>query len=261
MKIWYQSYSAIGFDPRWKNYEDTLKRNIKEVARPDTKVDLFGVEKISPKMIESDYIQYLHVAQVIEKGLKAEREGYDAFIVGGTLDPGAVYVRELLDIPVAFIGESSFYTACLLAPKFSVIASDGALLRRQTRLVESYGLGQRFVPGAHLSKTNQLELVNEMGKNPKSVIEMITKAASKPIEQGAGALVPGFGAITSFLADQGIREIEGVPIVDGIAVVIKTAEMLVDLSKMGIKRGKKGLDISPVAKAELMAARKFYGVE
>ncbi len=261
MKIWYQSYSAMGFDPRWKNYEKYLKKQVKEAARPDTEVKVMGVEKIHPRMIESDYLQYMHVAQVIEKGLQAEREGYDAFVIGGTLDPGAVYIRELMDIPVAFIGESSFYAACLLAPKFSVIASDEALLRRQTRLVEGYGLAQRFVTGAHLNRPNQLELVNDMGKNPKSVINLILKTASKPIEQGAGAFVFGFGAVNSFLAAQGIRDIEGIPIVDGLAVVIKTAEMLVDLKKMGIKRGKKGMDISPVPKSDLIAARKFYGVE
>ncbi len=261
MKIWYQSYSPMGFDPKWKTYEETLKRCIQESARPDTTVEVCGVSKLSPRMIDSDYIQYLHVAQVIEKGLEAEKKGYDAFIVGGTLDPGAVYIRELLDIPVAFIGESSFYTACYLAPRFSVIASSPLLLRRQTRLVESYGLAQRFVPGDCLQGMTLVEIIAQMGKNPAGVIDLVRKAAAKPIAAGAGALVPGFGAITSFLADQGIRDIDGVPIVDGVAVVIKTAEMLVDLHRMGIKRSKRGLDVSPATKEELMAARKLYGAE
>ena len=50
-------------------------------------------------------------------------------------------------------------------------------------------------------------------------------------------------------------------VVDGVAVVIKTAEMLVDLKNMGIMRTKKGLDVSPVSKEELLAARKIYGFE
>jgi len=261
MKIWYQSYSAIGFDPRWKNYEDSLKRYVQKVARPDTKVDVYGVEKMAPRMVESDYIQYLHISQVIDKGLQAEQKGYDAFVLGGTLDPGAIYIREVLNIPVAFIAESSFYVACLIAPRFSVIASGDAILHGQTRLVKQYGLEQRFVPGAHLGIENTLQFVEEMGKNPKGIINKFTEIASKPIKQGAGALVPGFGALTSFLSEHGIREIDGVPIVDGVAVVIKTAEMLVDLKNMGIMRGKKGLDISPVSKEELMAARKLYGIE
>ncbi|MFC1981653.1 aspartate/glutamate racemase family protein, partial [Chloroflexota bacterium] len=209
----------------------------------------------------SDYIQYLHIAQVIEKALKAEREGYDAFVLGGTLDPGAIYLREILDIPVAFIAETSFHVACLLAPKFSLIAATETVLRGQTRLVENYGLGQRFVPGAHLGVQSSLALVEEMRKNPSGVIRMVNETASKPIEQGAGALVPGFGGLMSFLSEHSITEIDGVPVVDGVSVVIKMAEMLVDLKKMGIKRGKKGLGIPPTSKGELIAARKLYGVE
>lgn len=260
MKIWYQSYSPMGFDPKWKPYEEALKRRLKESARPDTQIDLFGVEVMSPRMIESDYIKFLHVYQVVEKSMQAERAGYDAFVLGGTLDPGAPYLRELLDIPVAFIGETSFYAACLLAPKFSFIAPSQAILHHQTRLAESYSLGPRLVPGAYMGRP-LLDIVTDMDKNPKGLVEAIRKAASGPIERGAGALVPGFGGLTSFLADQGVADIDGVPIVDGVAVVVKMAEMLVDLKKMGIKRGKKGLDISPVSKADLLAARKMYGVE
>jgi hypothetical protein len=45
---------------------------------------------MSQKMVASDYIQFMHVSQVIENALLAEREGYDAFAIGGTLDLGAV---------------------------------------------------------------------------------------------------------------------------------------------------------------------------
>ena len=261
MKFWYQSYAAIGFDPRWKNYEDSLIKYVQNVGRPDTKVDVYGIEKRAPRIAESDYIQYLHVSQVIDKGLQAEREGYDAFVVGGTYDPGAVYLREVLDIPVACIAESSFHMACMLAPKFTLIATGEAILNRQTRLVKQYGLEQRFVPGAHIGTENTIQYVDDMAKNPGEIINKVTGTARKLIEQGAGALVPGFGGLTSFLAEHGIRDIDGVPIVDGVAVVIKTAEMLVDLKNMGIMRTKKGLDVSPVSKEELIAARKIYGLE
>jgi len=74
-----------------------LKNYVKKVARPDTKVDVHGVAKYSPKMPDSDYMQFLHLPQVIENALQAEREGYDAFCIGGTLDLGHIYLREILD--------------------------------------------------------------------------------------------------------------------------------------------------------------------
>jgi len=261
VKIWYQSYSPLGKDPRWKNYEESLKSHARKVARADTEVEIHGVERMAPRMVDSDYIMYLHVAQIIDNALQAEQKGCDAFVVGGTLDPGAAYLRELLDIPVTFLGESAYYAACLLAPRFSLIASSEAILRAQTRLIGNYGLSQRLVPGIHLDVTSLLEIADEMNNNPKKVVTMVTEKAAQPIGEGAGALVVGPGILASFLTQQGVREINGVPIVDGMAAVIKAAEMLVDFKKMGISRGKKGFGVSPVSKEELLAARKVYGVE
>ncbi len=259
MKIWYQSYSAIGFDPRWKKYEEDLEKYVRKVARPDTKVDIRGVEKMAAKMTESDYMQYLHVAQVIERALQAEREGYDAFCIGGTLDLGHMYIREVLDIPVAFIAESSFYHACLLARRFGIVGMNERILRRQMDLVKFHGLEQRCVPGVHLDST-MLGVVELCEKEPKRVIDMFTKAARQLIASGAGAIVPGFGAISSFFGEQNVHDVDGIPIVDIVAVVIKTAEMLVDMQKLGEKRSRAG-SYTYASKDDLLATRKFYGVK
>ena len=60
-----------------------------------------------------------------------------------------------------------------------------------------------------------------------------------------------------FLIDQGVREVEGVPILDCLTASIKTAEMLVDLNALGVCRSAKGLfeAPSPDAKTEI---RKLF---
>ena len=259
MKIWYQSYSGIGFDPKWKNYEEDLKSYVQKVARPDTKIDVHGVGTMSPKMVDSDYIQYLHTSQVIANALQAEREGYDAFAIGGTLDLGHIFIREVLDIPVAFIAESSLYHACLLARKFAIIAINEKMLQRQMELVKHHGMELRCVPGAHLD-SSLLELVELFKANPQRVGDLFTEAAKKVIAQGAGAIIPGYGALSSFFGQQDIHDIDDVPIVDIVAVVVKTAEMLVDMKNLGVKRSRIG-SYTYASKEELIAARKLYGVE
>jgi len=188
MKIWYQTYAALGVDPKWKNYETDLKSYVQKVARPDTKVDVYGVEKYALKMNYSDYLQFMHLPQVIDKALQAEREGYDGFCIGGTLDLGHMYLREVLDIPVAFIAESSFYNACQLARKFGIVGMNEEVLRRQMDLVKYHGLEQRSVPGVHLNAAG-LELTELFGKNPQRAIDLFTEAAKKVIAQGAGAII------------------------------------------------------------------------
>ena len=141
-----------------------------------------------------------------------------------------------------------------------MIATSEDILHGQTRLVKQYGLEQRFIPGAHLNVANYVEFVEEMGKNPEKIINMVIRAVEDPIKRGAGALMVGPASLSPFLSEHGIREVNGVPFVDGVAAVIKMAEMLVDLKNMGVVRSKQGLDISPVSKEELIEARKFYGV-
>jgi len=259
LKIWYQSYTRIGHDRRWKTYEDDLKSYVQKVARPGTEVVVHGAEKMAPKMFESEYMQHLHTAQVIDNALQAERSGYAAFCLGGTLDIGHTSLREVLDIPVAFIAESSFYTACLLARKFGIVGQSQQSVRRKMDLVRYHGLEQRCVPAIHMN-TNNFEVIDLLANDPQRFIDQFTEACRKSIELGAGALIPGFGAVGSFLGERGIHDIDGVPIVDIIAVVIKTAEMLVDLKELGLQRSRLGM-YNYASKEELLAARKLYGVE
>ena len=108
--------------------------------------------------------------------------------------------------------------------------------------------------------TDNFEIVELIAKDPERFIAMFMKCARECIANGAGSLVPGFGAIGSFLGQRGIHEVDGVPIIDIVAVVIKTAEMLVDLRSLGMKPSRVAM-FNYATKAELMAARKTYGVD
>lgn len=255
MKIWYQTYAALGVDPKWNDYDTNLKSYVQKVARPDTRVDVHGVDRYFPKMPLSEYVQSLHILQVIDQALQAEREGYDAFCLGGSRDLGYELLREVLDMPVVFISESSYYYACQVSRKFGIVTVGAESLRKQMELVRYHGLDERCVPGAHVN-SGPVEHAELLLKDPLRAIDMFTEAARNVIANGAGVLIPGFGAWNSSFGERGIHAIDGVPLVDGIAVVIKTAEMLVDLKKLGSQRARK-----KVKKEELLAARKLYGVE
>ena len=57
-----------------------------KVARPGTVVEVHGVEKVYPDLSRYHYFVGLHLVQVIDNALKAEKEGCDAFICGGLID-------------------------------------------------------------------------------------------------------------------------------------------------------------------------------
>lgn len=258
MKLWYQAYNASGHvDPSWLYFDDLVRRYVPTVARPDTHVHFAWVEKRAPKMVVSSYIQYLHVAQVIEGAMRAEREGFDAFILGGMRDLGHAELREAVDIPVVFMGETSYLFACMLAPSFAMINPDAASLRDAHALARKYGLADRCLPGAHLGYS-QTELIAACEQRPEQFIEEIRAAGRVGIAQGCEVLVMGFTALSVFLAERGIRDVDGVPILDSQAAVIKAAETMVDLRKLGMPKA--GSGARGLSKADVEAARKTYGV-
>ena len=259
MKIWFQALSpSPNIDPRWAPYEDACARYCPTIARPDTHIHFASTETRAPKMIVSSYIQYLHLGQVIENAIHAERDGYDAFIVGGMRDLGYSELREAVDIPVIFISEVSYQVAAMMSSKFAVIHSDEHPLQAAAAIIRKYGLEAHSVPGAHIGYT-QTDLIETFEKNPKKIIEEIRVASQGHIERGAAMLVPGFAAINVFLAEHGVRDIDGVPILDCQAAVIKTAEMQVDLRRLGIPKARLGPKFS-VLKSDIETARKVYGL-
>ncbi len=62
------------------------------------------------------------------------------------------------------------------------------------------------------------------------------------------------------LVANSIKELEGIPVIDTVGTVLKMAELLVDLKKMGLERVNRGL-YTRVTKKELSAVRKMYKVE
>lgn len=259
MKIWYQSYSFVGFDHRYDYYQQAMNRHVARVARPDTEVHLHGLAKRASKMTRYRYFQYLHAAQAFENALQAEREGYDAFVLGGMLDLGFFELREIVNIPMLFIAETSIHMACLLAPNFSVIGPNDEVLSGIEACIDRYKMGKRYIPGTHLGPISEWDLVQKFGSDPKAVIDTIAGVARRVIDRGAAMIVPGFGVLSLFMVEHGVREIDGVPVLDNTTVLIKSAETLVDMKRAGMLGSRASWYPGP-SKQELLETRKLYGV-
>ena len=262
MKIWVQSGSGLAKDAKTasygSHYEEFLKKHFQKVARPGTSVDLFGIE--GTPVGKDRYYSSQHVveAAIIKSALRAEKEGYDAIAVLITLDLGFHEIRELVDIPVVFNTESSLHIACMSASKFAFMTHNQPLLLRMSELPKRYGLSERMVPGGYLNLT--YDDFPKMYKDPKPYIERFAEEARRVIKQGADVLLFAGNPVNMFMVEQGVKEIDGVPVLDVCGTLIKVAELMVDLRKMGISRSKRGL-CAPPSKEELVQLRKLYGTD
>src|SRR5580765_1047241 len=144
MRLFYQS---LGVTRRSSSgpYAQRLAAILEGAAAPGTSVELRG---LSPGRAIADqyrYLEHLDTAEILDNGLAAERDGYDAFLIGSIFEPGMHALRELLNIPVLGLCESSVTLACLMGASFSVVNVNPKFTRRVTENIASYGLSGRLV--------------------------------------------------------------------------------------------------------------------
>jgi Asp/Glu/hydantoin racemase len=90
-----------------------------------------------------------------------------------------------------------------------------------------------------------------------ALVERFSHTARKAIALGAEAIIPGQLYLSEAIARAGVTRIDEVPIVDGLAALIKMAEAMADLKKLGISVTRRGYTHARPPKDILEHARKF----
>lgn len=105
----------------------------------------------------------------------------------------------------------------------------------------------RMTPGSQLGLT--YEDFPRMYEDPETYVGRFTIAAREAIDRGAAALMVAGNPLNMFLIDRGVRKVDGVPILDCCTAAVKSAEMMADLHRLGIRRSAKGLFEAPAGDA------------
>lgn len=251
-KIWIQSCSAeTGEDAVWGIYQESVQRHARKIARPDIKIDFHGVKSTFPGIDHLKSAEHLATFDVVRNAILAERQGYAAFVMICTLDVGYREVRELTDLPVVFITECAIHLATQMAEKFAFLTHNRAILKRVEQIACGYGMGQHMVEGASLDLTFQE--FRGIYENPQPVLAAFAREAQKAIKRGAGIFLTAGNPVNMFLLDHGMRDIDGVPVLDIFGTAVNTAEKLMDLKRIGITRG-----ISPATSKQREGLQAHY---
>ncbi|MCF8077925.1 MAG: aspartate/glutamate racemase family protein [Desulfobacterales bacterium] len=234
MKIWYQSASSYGYEPVFDEYGKTLLKQCSRVIRPDTEIHLEGIEVMTRDVENYKSLQYFQNAQIMNNMLRAEKEGYDAFAIGCTLDVGLEEGKSLLNIPVVGITEASFHVAMMLGNLFAVVTSSMAFFNVFQGLAERYGVSSKYLPGPYICSASEEEIAIAL-KDPKPLMEKLNKVAEKAVADGASVIIPSPTFLSSLAYNADVSMIDGAVVLDSVAVLVKTAEMMADLKKIGIE--------------------------
>jgi len=225
MKIWYQSYVDYEHGAR---YWDDLSKHIATIADPGTTVDIRGITPHNS--YAHSLVEFRCAREMICNAVRAEREGYDAFVVGHFQDAGLYEARSVVDIPVIDLGEASMLHSCQLGQRIGIVTINPRFIPWFHHQIRKYGLQDR-VTGVHAMDFEPGQILAAFGSKDglETVRGLFDEQARPLIEQGIDVLIPGGGIPMLLLSQIRSHRVEGAPVINGIPLAVKHAEMAVKL--------------------------------
>jgi len=245
MRIWWQSSTAIN-TKELTDYRKALTKHLNSVKRDDTEIMVNGVKKGSLDLHFNSTVALNSFAPggVLDKLIQADREGYDAAAIGCFLDPALQEARELTDIPIFGLAETSMHMACMLGNRFSGIAFCDKQAQYYDAVVRRYGLESRAVPFASLGI--DLTEVQKGFSDPSQIMNLFRKCLKQLGNSGAEVILPACGCVNTIVVREKITEMEGMLILDINALLLKITETMAEFYKLtNVSRSRKLLYQKP----------------
>lgn len=226
MRIWYQSFT----DPKETHrYHQRLTEYLASVAAPGTTIDVVGM---TPPSRRHRTTELRCAVDVVRNAIRAEREGYDAFLLGHFQDSGLWDARSAASISVIGLGESAMLHACTLGRKIALITIHPIHIPYHEEQILRYGLQQRVVHVAAV-ESNASDYVTAFGdpKAARKIAAKYAKAVKGLLAQGIEVVIPA-GGLPSLLFGAELRMGAGDAVVmDSLSVAVKATETAVQLRR------------------------------
>jgi allantoin racemase len=205
----------------------------------DTKVVALN-PSTGPATIESIYEEMLGGAAALQVFMENIDE-FDGFIMACYGNESLVQAaREATDKPVIGITEASYYMACMVGRKFSVVTTGDRWESLLWDSVKLHGLEARCASIRPTSvNTSELE---ESGD--EAIKAHLMREARIALEQdGADVILLGCAGLTGF--DKLMQAELGIPVIDGVVAALKLMEGLIGYG-MNTSKYKAYLPLDPV---------------
>jgi len=228
--------SVPGFEDIWFS---VIQKGFSKVLRPDTEVvqKTLKVGLGNPHDYTNRYFANLNLGSIVETFIEAEKEGFDAAVVGCFADTGIKEARAVVDIPLIGPAESSMLLACQLGRKFAIICANlPGLVAQHEEQVREHGLMDRLIPNGIVKDIHAFDDTwTKSFADPQFAADGVAERSRELVAQGADVIVIGCCGIGPFCSAAGLHKIEvdgrNIPILDAQMIAFKTAEMAVDISK------------------------------
>jgi len=198
MRIWYQSMTQLA---TLTNYRKALEEHAKKYCSEGTQIVFNGVSeenyhgRMPAEVLQYSYAKLILQTEVIDICRAAEKNKFDAVILGSFSEPFLPEIRSLLNIPVISMPECTLLVACSMAEKFALTTLAPANVKRVKALVKRHGLESRVSGYYSLAHPVDEDILNVAIKKPKQVVADFLATAEQAKADGADLIVPAEGVL------------------------------------------------------------------
>lgn len=228
IRIAYQSFVD---EEHAGTYWRHLQAHIDAVVDPGTVVDIKG---ITPHDSYAHALSELRCArEMICNAVAAERGGYDAFAIGHFQDAGLYEARAAVGIPVHSLGEASMLYACQLGHRIGIVTINPRYISWFHHQIGKYGLRER-VTGVHAMTFEPGQILSAFDREGglAEVVDLFAGQARPLVRQGIDVLIPGGGIPMLLFAGVHDHNVDDAPVINGVPILVKMAEMAVKLRRL-----------------------------
>jgi allantoin racemase len=232
MKLWYQSMTLAS---AWPGYNRALRALLDRIRAPDTHIHVGGITRRGGIGDQYLYLAFIETQEVLANVDRAAREGYDAFLIGNIGDPGLHEAREMSEIPVLGLCETSVHLAATMGANFALVSGNDKHAPHIVDNIGRYGLSEKLHSVRSMAMPRLLDL-DQGFADPATRSRMVgafVEAAGKAVDEGAEVVIPAIGVLMTLLSEESVHSINGTaPILSGVTALVKSAEAVVNMRRL-----------------------------
>jgi allantoin racemase len=227
-RIWFQGATdRVHMAP----YISRVETHLQAILDPD-----FGYtfNTTSPPATTTHALTEFRIAGAFVRGaVEAGRQGYDAMAITHFQDAGLAEVKSVAEIPVLGLGETTLFHACTLGRKLGLVTINPTFVPWHEDQVVRYGLQSRVV-GVRAVDAKVSDFIDAFARRDAydALYPKWERECRSLLDAGADVIVPAGGLPMMLFGAEPGANLDGAPIVNGITLLAKSAEMAVKLRRL-----------------------------
>lgn len=226
-RILYQSYT----DPAvHQPYLSRLQAYLDQIAAPGVTYEVRG---ISPADTQLGRISELRCGvQSVAGIVAAERDGFDAVLVGHFQDSCLYEARTAVDIPVIGHGEAAMLQSSMLGGRVGIISIDPVYIPWHHEQIRRYGLETRVVDVCAMTITPDQAVAAADDPGAYAAIkETFIALAEEMVRRSGVDVVMSAGGLFALLSAHDIVKVDGALVVNPTLLAVRQAEASLSIAR------------------------------